>query len=111
MQDLLNSLSYQRLELFYRSYMSRHKYAVVVVAYLVEDLSLVLDIDGSIVANLTAFILPALYHLKIRSSLSTETGKRARMLSTDNFGQLLTCVFGFASLALGTQEVISHLLE
>merc|ERR1712125_134189 len=84
---------------------------VVAVAYCVQALSLVLDIDGSIIANLTAFILPALYHLKIRSLSATETEKRTPIFSAGNSGMILTFVFGVASLVLGAQEVFSHLLE
>ena len=76
-------------------------------ALCVSDLSLVNGLNGAICTNFIAFLLPAALYLQVRSNVAL-CGKRGAVpvWSRANTPYFLLIMFGVASLALGTQQML-----
>lgn len=79
-------------------------------ALCVSDLSLVNGLNGAICTNIVAFLLPAALFLKVRSEPAL-VGKRGKdavvaIWSPANAPYFLILIFGVASLAVSTQQML-----
>jgi len=79
------------------------------VALAVSDLSVVNGLNGAVCTNLVAFVLPVLFHLRVRTATAVDEAERRPLCSAANVPYVAMLLFGVFSCFLSTRQLVQSL--